>query len=155
MDAFTSYANLGPDEILNALDAIGYRCDGRILALNSYENRVYQVGIEDAAPVIAKFYRPGRWSDACIREEHAFTLALAAQELPVIAPLLNDEGESLFHTGPFRFAVYPRVGGHSPELDNPQHLLQMGRYIARLHNLGAVEPFRRRGAVPAPSYPGH
>jgi Ser/Thr protein kinase RdoA (MazF antagonist) len=144
MDAFTSYTHLGPDDILNALDSTGYQCDGRILALNSYENRVYQVGIEDAAPVIAKFYRPGRWSDDCIREEHAFTLALAAQELPVIAPLLNDDGESLFHTGPFRFAVYPRVGGHPPELDNPQHLLQLGRCIARLHNIGAVAPFRHR-----------
>lgn len=140
----TSYANLGPDDILNALDQIGYRCDGRILALNSYENRVYQVGIEDAAPVIAKFYRPGRWSDECILEEHAFTLALAEQELPVIAPLTGAGAESLFHTGPFRFAVYPRVGGHAPELDNPEQLTQLGRCLARLHNIGAVEPFRHR-----------
>jgi len=85
MDAMNSYANLGPDDILNALDHVGYRCDGRILALNSYENRVYQVGMEDATPVIAKFYRPGRWPDDAILEEHAFTLALAEAELPVIA----------------------------------------------------------------------
>ncbi|MEJ2760649.1 MAG: serine/threonine protein kinase [Gammaproteobacteria bacterium] len=144
MDAMTSYTNLGPDDILNALDQIGYHCDGRILALNSYENRVYQVGIEDAAPVIAKFYRPGRWSDECILEEHAFTLALAEQELPVIAPLIGAGGKSLFHTGPFRFAVYPRVGGHAPELDNPEQLTQLGRCLARLHNIGAVEPFHHR-----------
>jgi len=144
MDAITSYANLGPDNILNALDYVGYRCDGRILALNSYENRVYQVGIEDATPVIAKFYRPGRWSDDCILEEHAFTLTLAEAELPVIAPLCNPDGESLFHTGPFRFAVYPRVGGRPPELDNPEQLTQLGRCLARLHNIGALETFRYR-----------
>ena len=147
MDELASYTRLGPDDILNALDGVGYRCDGRILALNSYENRVYQVGMEDAAPVIAKFYRPGRWSDACILEEHTFTLELATQELPVIAPLLNNDGASLFHTGPFRFAVYPRVGGHPPELDNPQHLLQLGRCLARLHNLGAVRPFAQRRSL--------
>ena len=140
----TSYANLGPDNILNALDQIGYRCDGRILALNSYENRVYQVGIEDAVPVIAKFYRPERWSDECILEEHTFTLSLASQDLPVIAPLTGADGQSLYHTGPFRFAVYPRVGGHAPELDNPEQLTQLGRCLARLHNIGAVEPFRHR-----------
>jgi len=142
----TSYANLGPDDILNALDQVGYRCDGRILALNSYENRVYQVGLEDAAPVIAKFYRPGRWSDDAILEEHGFTLTLAEAELPVIAPLCRD-GESLFHTGDFRFAVYPRVGGRPPELDNPEQLTQLGRCIARLHNIGAIEPFRHRRSL--------
>ena len=81
------YSTLTPDTLLDAVDACGYQTDGRLLALNSYENRVYQVGIEDASPLIAKFYRPGRWSNTSILEEHAFALELAAEEIPVIAPL--------------------------------------------------------------------
>ena len=100
---------------LDAIEAVGYRCDGRVLALNSYENRVYQIGIEDGEPVVAKFYRPGRWSDAAIREEHAFAGELAAQEIPVVAPLLRD-GESLHVHRGFRYAVFPRRGGRWPEL---------------------------------------
>ena len=85
----TPYAELSPDAVLDALESAGFRCDGRVLALNSYENRVYQIGIEDGEPVVAKFYRPGRWTDAAILEEHAFALELAAQEIPVVAPLVQ------------------------------------------------------------------
>jgi Ser/Thr protein kinase RdoA (MazF antagonist) len=111
------YSKLSPETVLDAIEAVGYHCDGRVLALNSYENRVYQIGIEDGEPVVAKFYRPGRWSDAAIREEHAFAGELAAQEIPVVAPLLQ-AGESMHQHQGFRYAVFPRRGGRWPELGN-------------------------------------
>jgi len=140
------YAALTPDVILNAVDAAGFRSDGRLLALNSYENRVYQVGIEDSTPLIAKFYRPGRWSDASIREEHDFALELADQEIPVVAPL-RIAGATLLHAGGYRYALYPRQGGHWPELDTPQKRAWAGRFIGRIHAVGAVRPFRERPAL--------
>lgn len=134
---------LEPDRIIDAVEGLGFLCDRRLLALNSYENRVYQVGIEDGAPVIAKFYRPGRWSDAQIREEHAFVFELDAHELPVVAPLTVDN-ESLFQSGGFRFALFPRQGGHAPELDDPVHLAALGRVLGRMHRIGAVRAFGHR-----------
>ena len=107
------YSRLTPDVVLDAIESAGFRCDGRQLALNSYENRVYQVGIEDGAPVVAKFYRPGRWSDAQILEEHAFVRELAEREIPVVAPL-EFESRTLLEFGGYRFAVYPRRGGRAP-----------------------------------------
>jgi Ser/Thr protein kinase RdoA (MazF antagonist) len=151
-DLIGAYASLGPDEILHAVESTGLRCSGHIAALNSYENRVYQVGIEDAAPVVVKFYRPGRWSDAAILEEHAFTLELAAQEIPVIAPLALTGAGTLFQSGPHRFAIYPRIGGRPPEPDNPEHLLMLGRCIARIHGVGAVRPFEHRPAIDVESF---
>ncbi len=138
-----AYQNLTPDEILECVDVLGFVTDGRLLALNSYENRVYQVGVEDAVPIIAKFYRPGRWSDAAIQEEHDFAAALAADELPIVAPLVLT-GESLFRHGPFRYALYPRKGGHWPELDQAEQLALIGRFVARIHNIGATESFLNR-----------
>ncbi|MDH5711547.1 MAG: serine/threonine protein kinase [Gammaproteobacteria bacterium] len=139
-----AFAELTPDHILDAIEATGIQCDGRFLALNSYENRVYQVGVEDAQPIVAKFYRPHRWSDEAIIEEHQFTLDLAEQEIPVVAPLINVQGESLHKHGHYRFALYPRRGGRSPELDNPEHLEQLGRFIGRIHALGATKSFEHR-----------
>jgi Ser/Thr protein kinase RdoA (MazF antagonist) len=150
-DAVAAFAGLGPDEILDAVESAGLRCDGHIAALNSYENRVYQVGLEDNRFVVAKFYRPGRWSDAAILEEHAFTLELAEQEIPVIAPLAL-AGGTLFHAGPHRLALYPRIGGRPPEPDNAEHLLMLGRCIARLHNVGAIRPFVDRPAIDPESF---
>ena len=147
-----AYSDLGPDEILHAVEGTGLRCDGHISALNSYENRVYQIGIEDAVPVVAKFYRPGRWSDAAILEEHAFTLELAAQEIPVIAPLAPAGGSTLFHAGPHRIAIYPRIGGRPPEPDNPDHLLMLGRCIARIHSIGETRPFEHRPVLDVESF---
>jgi Ser/Thr protein kinase RdoA (MazF antagonist) len=141
---FAPYRNLGPDNILDAVEATGLRWNGRLLPLNSYENRVYQVGIEGSQPIVVKFYRPGRWSDEAILEEHRFTLELAEQEIPAVPPLPDDQGNTLRRHGPFRFAVYPRRGGHPPELDNPDHLEQLGRFLARIHNVGAVHPFLHR-----------
>jgi len=132
------YGRLTPDLVLDAVAAAGLRPDGRLLGLNSYENRVYQVWLEDDSAVVAKFYRPGRWSDAQIDEEHAFARELAEREVPVVAPL-----HSLHHEG-FRIAVYPRRGGRSPELDNPKTLEWIGRFIARIHAVGAAKKFTHR-----------
>ncbi|MCX7150308.1 MAG: serine/threonine protein kinase [Rhodocyclales bacterium] len=137
------FAGLNPERILDAVESLGYRSDGRLMALNSYENRVWQIGIEDAAPVIAKFYRPGRWSDAQIGEEHVFTAAMLADELPVVAPLVI-AGKTLFVLGGFRFSVFPQQGGRAPEFAEPPILEWMGRLMARIHTVGAREPFSVR-----------
>jgi Ser/Thr protein kinase RdoA (MazF antagonist) len=147
----TPYASLTPDLVLDAVGACGLWPDGRLLALNSYENRVWQVGLEHdglepAAPVIAKFYRPGRWSDAAIIEEHAFTQALADAELPAVAPLAFG-GRTLLHHAGFRYALTPRRGGRAPELEAIDQLQWLGRLIARLHLIGARAPFAHRGKL--------
>ncbi|KQZ68207.1 serine/threonine protein kinase [Rhodanobacter sp. Root561] len=144
--AAAPYDSLTPDLVLDAVSACGLWPDGRLLALNSYENRVWQVGIEDAAPVIAKFYRPDRWSDAAIIEEHAFAQELADAELPAVAPLLFD-GRSLLHHGGFRYALTPRRGGRAPELEAVDQLQWLGRLIARMHLIGARAPFEHRGRL--------
>ena len=141
------YARLTPDLILQALESVGFVCDGRLLALNSYENRVYQIGIEDELPVIAKFYRPGRWSEQAILEEHAFSQELAAQEIPVIAPITDNHGQSLHELEGFRFAAYPRCGGRWPDLESKQQRQQMGRFLGRMHAVGAVRGFRYRNRL--------
>ncbi|HEX7046461.1 MAG TPA: serine/threonine protein kinase [Gammaproteobacteria bacterium] len=137
------YDGLTPDVVLDAVDARGYLTDGRLLALNSYENRVYQVGIEDKTPVVVKFYRPERWSNAQILEEHAFALELAASEIPVVAPTLIEENTLFEHSG-FRYALYPRRGGRSPEPGNPDQLEWLGRFIGRIHAVGRVRSFEHR-----------
>jgi Ser/Thr protein kinase RdoA (MazF antagonist) len=148
----SAFANLSPEQILDAVEATGVVCDGRFLALNSYENRVYQIWVEEGAPLVAKFYRPDRWSDAAIIEEHRFTLALADQEIPVIPPCVDADGTSLHTQGPYRFALYPCRGGRPPELDDPDHLEQLGRVIARIHALGAARSFEHRPRVDIESY---
>jgi Ser/Thr protein kinase RdoA (MazF antagonist) len=147
------YSRLTPDVVLDAIESAGFRCDGRQLALNSYENRVYQVGIEDGAPVVAKFYRPGRWSDAQILEEHAFVRELAEREIPVVAPL-EFESRTLLEFGGYRFAVYPRRGGRAPELEDRKTLEWIGRFVGRIHAVGAVRPFVARPALDIQSF-GH
>ena len=144
MDADTvAYNQLDPETIIQAVESTGLKCDGRITALNSYENRVYQIGIEDEEPIIGKFYRPKRWPDETIQEEHDFTLELQANEIPVVAPLVL-EGQSLQHHANFRFALYPRRGGYPPETDNEEELEQLGHVIARMHNIGATKSFSHR-----------
>lgn len=145
------YAALGPDLVLDAVEAAGFATDGRLLALPSYENRVYQVGLDGAAPLVVKFYRPARWSDAAIAEEHAFALELAAAELPVVAPLVLRGVTLLQHAG-FRYALYPRRGGRAPELESREHLAWMGRLLARLHGIGARAGFTARGALDAQTF---
>ena len=148
------FGTLTPSFIMDAVESCGFLCDCRTFALNSYENRVYQVGIEDGQPLIAKFYRPERWSDAQIMEEHQFCFELAEQEIPVVAPSVNDQGESLFHFGGFRFALYPRQGGHAPEFDNLDNLLIMGRTLGRIHAIAATKPFEHRPRLDCATF-GH
>jgi len=143
------YENLTPDVVLDALAALGLHGDGRLTALNSYENRVYQVFLEDADPhpaVVVKFYRPGRWSDAEILEEHEFALELAAAEVPAVPPLrLQDR--TLHHHGDFAFSVSPYRGGRGPELEDFEVLEWVGRFLARIHTIGAARPFVHRPAL--------
>lgn len=143
----TPYENLTPDTILAAVESAGRLSDGRLLALNSYENRVYQVGIEDSAPLIAKFYRPGRWSDAAILEEHAFSRELTDAEIPVVAPLADAQGATLLHHAGYRFALFPRQGGRAPDLERPDQLEWLGRFIGRIHAVGAAGRFQNRPKI--------
>ena len=149
--AALAFADLQPDDILTELGHLGFECDGRFLALNSYENRVYQVGIENDSPIVAKFYRPRRWSDAAILEEHDFAIDLAGQEVPVIPPLLR-AGTTLHHTGHHRVAVYECHGGRAPDLDDYDLLTQLGRLVARIHLEGQTRPFTHRPSIDIDSY---
>lgn len=145
------FSTLGPDLVLDALESVGLRCDGRLLALNSYENRVYQVGIEDGAPLVAKFYRPGRWSVPAILEEHAFVAELAEREIPVV-PALRLDDRILHDFAGYRFAVFPRRGGRAPEVDDPATLEWLGRFIGRIHAVGGTSKFVHRPALDVASF---
>ncbi len=140
------YSALTPDVVLDAVEAAGARSDGRLVALGSYENRVYQVMREDAPPLVAKFYRPGRWSDAQIDEEHAFVAELAAREIPVAAPIAVG-GQTRLAIAGFRYVLYPKLGGRPPELDRDDVLTWLGRFLARIHAVGASRPFEHRPAL--------
>jgi Ser/Thr protein kinase RdoA (MazF antagonist) len=142
-----SFAALSPDCVLDALDSIGVHGDGRLLALNSYENRVYQVGMDAEPPLVTKFYRPGRWTDAAILEEHAFVQELVEREIPVVPALALQHGQTLHSYNGFRFAVFPRHGGRAPELEDRATLEWMGRFIGRIHAVGALRPFQARPAL--------
>ncbi len=140
------FATLTPDFLLTALESIGLLPDGRLLALNSYENRVYQVGMDEGPPLVVKFYRPDRWSEAAIREEQDFSFELSEREIPVVSPL-RIKGNSLHRFESFWFAVFPRRGGRSPELSDPATLQWLGRFIARMHAVGAIRPFQVRPVI--------
>lgn len=140
----TPYARLTPDLILDAMERFGLITSGHFQALNSYENRVYQIGLEDGRFVVAKFYRPGRWSDAAILEEHAFAGELVRQEIPMVAPLANEQGETLIYYEGYRYAVFPRHGGRWPELENEDNQLWLGRFIGRIHAVGSGGGFQAR-----------
>jgi Ser/Thr protein kinase RdoA (MazF antagonist) len=142
------YSRLTPDRVLDAVDAAGMRTDGRLLSLNSYENRVYQVWLEDGSVVVAKFYRPGRWTDAQIDEEHDFARELAGREIPVVAPIHS------MRFDPFRVAIYPRRGGRTPELGDPKTLEWIGRFIGRIHAVGATKRFVHRESLSVKAF-GH
>ncbi|RYX96146.1 MAG: serine/threonine protein kinase [Comamonadaceae bacterium] len=153
-EALHAYEHLTPDVVLDALASVGLLGDGRLMALSSYENRVYQVHLEspagsgDAAGeiVVAKFYRPDRWTEAQIVEEHAFAAELMAAEIPVVGPLTLD-GRTLNHYKNFAFSVSPSRGGRRPELDNFEVLEWIGRFLARIHTVGAAKPFVHRPAL--------
>ncbi|WP_293780616.1 serine/threonine protein kinase [uncultured Oxalicibacterium sp.] len=142
-----SFSSLSPGCVLDALESVGLYSDGRLLALNSYENRVYQIGMEEGAPVVVKFYRPARWSDAAILEEHAFVRELADLEIPVVPALVLQNGQTLQHFAGFRFAVFTRHGGRAPELDDGATREWLGRFIGRIHAVGMQQRFAERPAI--------
>jgi len=150
-DTLTPYYRLDPEELIKVVESIGLLCDGRLLALNSYENRVYQVGIEDAAPLITKVYRPGRWTDEQILEEHAFAIEITEAEIPLIPPMVIN-GQTLHEHNGFRFAMFERRGGHAPELDQKNTLLWLGRFLGRMHSVGAETAFQSRPALTIKSF---
>ncbi|WP_292995932.1 serine/threonine protein kinase [Nitrosomonas sp.] len=146
-----AFSLLTPDCVMNALDSLGCHSDGRLLALNSYENRVYQVGMEEGLPLVAKFYRPERWTDEAILEEHAFVQELAEREIPVV-PALVLGGKTLHAFEGFRFAVFPKHGGRAPEFEDRNTLEWMGRFLGRIHAVGALKPFQHRPTLDIASF---
>jgi len=150
----TSFYQLGPEQVIQAVESLGYLCSGRMLALNSYENRVYQLGIEEGRrdhSLVAKFYRPNRWSDAAILEEHDFSRELAELDIPAVPPIELD-GQSLHHYQNHRFALYPFVPGRTPDLENETHIGQLGRFFGRIHAVGRLRPFIHRPALDVISF---
>ena len=146
-----AYAKLSPSDVLNSIEHFGFACDGRLLALNSYENRVYRVGLDDGSNIVVKFYRPERWSDEAIAEEHAYTLELAELEIPVIAPLQVNNA-TLLHTQDFRLSVFTNRGGRALDLENLDQLEQMGRFMGRIHRVGQSQDFCHRPTLDVNSF---
>ncbi|WP_281646495.1 serine/threonine protein kinase [Parendozoicomonas sp. Alg238-R29] len=146
------YESLTPDTVIDAVESLGYFSDARILALNSYENRVYQVGIEDEQPVIVKFYRPNRWSREQILEEHAFARELVDLDISVVPPIADKSGKTLHDFAGFMFSIYIRKGGHAPELDNMDHLFSLGQLMGRIHNAGSTRTFSYRTEISLQRY---
>jgi Ser/Thr protein kinase RdoA (MazF antagonist) len=157
------YSQLSPDTIINAIESKGFLSDARILALNSYENRVYQVGIEESQPVIAKFYRPKRWTDEQILEEHQFSSELHELDIPAVPPMYlpsqdnngsvrQSVNESLFYYHGYRFALYHRRGGRAPELSDPEHLYWLGKFLGRIHAVGKTKRFEHRPTLSIESF---
>lgn len=145
------FSQLAPEVVLAAVESLGFFSDARIFPLNSYENRVYQVGIEDQQPLIAKFYRPNRWSDQQILEEHQLLQQLAEYEIPVVAPIAV-QGATLFTYQEYRFALFVRRSGHAPELDNLDHLYRLGQLLGRLHAVSSTQPFTARRRLTVEHY---
>ena len=145
------YAALDPDTVLSAVERLGLTVNGRLLALNSYENRVYQVGVDGSDPLVVKFYRPARWNDDAILEEHAFAAELVAHEIPIVAPLALGGATLHYHHG-FRYAVFPCRGGRAPELDDPETRLRLGRFLGRIHAVGATRSFAHRPTLDIANY---
>ncbi len=141
------YDDLTPDLVIEAVEALGYWSDARLLALNSYENRVYQVGIEDEKPLIAKFYRPERWTQEQIREDHQFCQQLAKQDLPIVPPIIDAQGETLHEHKGFLYSLFPRHGGQAPELDNLETLYTLGCTLGRMHQIGKSQKFTSRPSI--------
>ena len=142
----TPYAGLTPDLILDALEVVGFAPTGSLLELNSYENRVYQLELDDDSFVVGKFYRPERWSNEQILEEHQFTQELIDHELSAVGPLVRD-GTTLFEHEGFRFAVFPRQGGHTPNIEIQADLKVLSRTLGRIHSIGSIRPFTTRRSL--------
>ena len=151
MNQDQAFANLSPSDVLNSIEEFGYQCDGRLLALNSYENRVYRVGMNDGQSLIAKFYRPKRWSNEAILEEHEFTKMLAELEIPVVEPITVN-GQTLLETEHFRVAMFVNRGGRAPDLEDFDQLEQMGRFMGRIHQVGKACDFSHRPTLNIDSF---
>lgn len=159
-ETIEDYSRLDPDTVINAVESKGFLSDARVLALNSYENRVYQVGIEDESPIIAKFYRPGRWSNEQILEEHLFSRELHELEIPAIPPIFlpplksdpTAESQSLFNYKGYRFSLYLRRGGRAPELTDLDQLYRLGQLMGRIHAIGQVGSFQHRPILSIESF---
>ncbi|ARN74221.1 serine/threonine protein kinase [Oceanicoccus sagamiensis] len=146
------YDRLTPELVIDAVESTGRLTDLRIFPLNSYENRVYQVGMDEGDPVIVKFYRPERWTEAQILEEHEFSYELFDAEIPVVPPLKNEDGKTLLDYDGYQFSVYQRKGGHAPELDDLDNLLILGRLTGRIHAIGAMKDFQHRPTLDIQSF---
>ena len=146
-----AYASLSPDDVLNSVEKFAYQCDGRLLALNSYENRVYRIGLDDGSSIVVKFYRPKRWSDEAILEEHAYTLELADLEIPVVAPIIIEQ-QTLLHTKDYRLSLFENRGGRAPDLEDFDQLEQMGRFMGRIHKVGQTTAFKHRPSLTIQSF---
>ena len=146
-----SFVDLTPDSILDAVESIGIYAESGLLALNSYENRVYQFKADDGQRYVVKFYRPERWSKAQILEEHSFTFELAAAEVPVVAPIVRD-GQSLFEHNGYLFTLFPSVGGRIFEMDNLDQLDVLGRLIGRMHQVAKGNVFSERPVIGCDEY---
>tara|TARA_A100001011_G_scaffold158144_2_gene166603 strand:+ start:865 stop:1857 length:993 start_codon:yes stop_codon:yes gene_type:complete len=141
------FVALTPDWVLSAIESLGFSPDARFFALNSYENRVYQIGLMDGSNIIAKFYRPNRWTQQQILEEHTFTRELYELEIPVVPPMVLDSGESLVECDGFQIAIFPQLIGRTPDMEDLDSLLTMGRFVARIHAVGAQRQFVHRNAL--------
>lgn len=147
LDQSHPYNDLKPETVIDAVESLGIISDARIFPLNSYENRVYQVGVEEDVPLIAKFYRPHRWSEQAIIEEHQYSWELFDHELPVVPPIKSSDGTTLHQFAGFHFALFKRQGGHAPELDNLDSLFLIGRYVGRMHAIGSTARFEHRPTI--------
>jgi Ser/Thr protein kinase RdoA (MazF antagonist) len=145
------FATLSPDLILDAVDSLGIKTDGSLLVLNSYENRVYQLGVNDASPLVVKFYRPNRWADEQILEEHEFVESLENAEIPAV-PAIQINHQTLFQYSGFRFSLFTKHGGRAPELDRKGVLEWIGRFVGRIHSIGAIQPFQHRPRLDMESF---
>lgn len=145
------FSGLSPELILDAIESVGIWPQSGLLALNSYENRVYQFLADDGLRYVTKFYRPQRWSEAQLMEEHAFALELAEQEIPLVAPVIV-QGETLFNHQGYYFCLYPSVGGRQFEVDNLDHLEWVGRFIGRIHKVAQSKCFSHRASINCQSY---
>jgi len=153
-ESLDSFYQLTPEQVLKAIESLGFACNGYQLGLNSYENRVYQIGLDDGSFVVAKFYRPKRWSDQAILEEHFFTLELEALDIPVVPPL-QVQMHTLHHFEGYHFSLYPLRAGRAPDLENKEHLQQLGRFIGRIHALGAEKAFEHRPSLNVHTFGDH
>ncbi|MBU6459733.1 MAG: serine/threonine protein kinase [Proteobacteria bacterium] len=148
------FSQLTPDRILEAVESAGFSPDGRLLALNSFENRVYRIGVGDSVNIVAKFYRAGRWTTEQILEEHQFIHELSDTQIPIISPIKNHAGDTLFLATGFHFSLWPMQPGRTPDLENPKILERIGQLLGRIHAIGAIRPFKTRLTLKTDNY-GH